>query len=1560
MKKILQAFLVVLSLGLYGYSSSLRAEDVDIYVDNAANSDAPNVLFVIDNTASASSTVSAGCQTYKGTNEAPSLGIKTGFGVIQCALVDAINSMPNKAMKIGIMMGNASNFATTRPAAGTAGYHELCNASGLGGCLLRPMVLLEVDPSDPAKGTKADLVKFIKSWSTSSASDANNFNIKVNEAPTGAMMQEAWAYYNGKTGISTTNYGTSLLQTGCQRNFVIFIANTDKTPPTGEKPSPYDSTYGLTAAQTNAVKEHLLPIKETVFFDAPTCGKTSMPATNSASDWSSNWADEWARLMAEQDRGLEVQDGTQNIVTYTIGITPEACKPDYPALLSTMATYGRGKYFSVADTSQMTDALATVLNEVQAVNSVFSSASLPVSVNAEGSYLNQIFLGMFRPDSSANPRWMGNLKQYQLIRGQTGSLVLGDANNKAAISSAGTGFIAPTAVSFWTYKDDSVEPDAGGGFFRKALKGTPASGFDSADGEVVEKGGVAQQLRKENLRAAFGDAMGSSNPRRLFTYCPSGPLDSTCIGDLRDTANLFVAGNAGIPANAFGDSTTVAIRSIVRNGTTATVTTYGNHGFGAGTRVTITNAPHKAYNVVDYTLAAADLDATKPNEFKITGLADNPPSPTTGSFTMSSQATGAIAITNMVRTVSTTAATKETVTVTTAANHGFTTASTIQVQGATVNTYNYTGAPLSPSGNTFQFVVDILPKPSATGFQVAISSTTYRPIPSTSVSNPSSNTVKGNTGSIKHGFHVNQLITVSSSSKGSKYPGIYKVTAVTDFTFTAVPQGFNVQNQKDESVTVQPDGTAQAITSLSRNGTGDNTLATATGLPSNFFGTSTGDTKVVNISKSSGTLAADESAYAGTFTITCLNSGCTSFTYPITISPPAAITGSNMTVGLQGAATATLATISRTEGTATAVITAATGAFNSGDTVTISQNDATKLNEAAYAGKWTITCATSPCGTINFGPIVQDPPTPVTGNNMQAYSPTTAPDKNTVVRWVRGENNQGDENGPADDILVRGTIHGDVLHSRPVVLNYGKDKIVVFYGGNDGIFRAVNGNQSANMATSAGETVPAGGELWGLLLQEHFPYYNRLRLDSPELKFPSTILKSAQRKNYFIDGPTGVYQQLDANGNIVKAYLYLTMRRGGRFMYALDVTDPAKPRIMWRRSNLVSGFEEMGQTWSRPRLTLLQGSSTPVIVFGGGYDPAEDDEAPGAPSSGRAIYVLNAETGDQIWRAQLSCDSTVSTTATAEAGGITPDRACLAVPGMKHPIPSEIAFVDRDFSGRTDKFYFGDLGGNVWRADVSSAKTSDWRVTRVAALGCAAGECASGTTPRKFFYPPAVLSIRAAGDANSYDAVSLASGDREHPLLDTANPQSAYNTDDMFFMIKDADTVVGGSPTPLTKDVTLSGLVSARQLNVEGTTWDGTGGGFYIDFATGEKAVNAPLAVNGQIFFATNKPIPKDRTCVANLGQARAYAVSPFDGRSVSNVLQGGGMPPSAVSGLILVNSINTDGTTSETLEKFCIGCGTPGLDPAPGTPPCNSALENCNVGKTVPKNLKRTYWYKK
>src|SRR5512133_1015071 len=99
MKNIRGPLLLLVSL-LMGYSATLHAEDTDIYVDNAASSGLPNVLLVMDNGADFSANAKIGCTSYTGTNppEAPSLGTTTGAGIEQCALVDAINALPDGAV----------------------------------------------------------------------------------------------------------------------------------------------------------------------------------------------------------------------------------------------------------------------------------------------------------------------------------------------------------------------------------------------------------------------------------------------------------------------------------------------------------------------------------------------------------------------------------------------------------------------------------------------------------------------------------------------------------------------------------------------------------------------------------------------------------------------------------------------------------------------------------------------------------------------------------------------------------------------------------------------------------------------------------------------------------------------------------------------------------------------------------------------------------------------------------------------------------------------------------------------------------------------------------------------------------------------------------------------------------------------------------------------------------------------------------------------------------------------------------------------------------------------
>lgn len=1547
MKK-LQAFFLLVAMVLMGYSASLRAEDIDIYVDNSTNDAVPNVLFIMDNGANFSASANGtGCTAYgDGSGEAPSLGSAKASSILQCALVNAINALPNGAVNIGVALSNASNFGETQATTDTTqgGYHERCNASGTGGCIIRKLMLMNAT-------NKASLIKFVKGWKDSGSSTADGFNVKVNTATPGTVMQEAWAYYNGKTGMSNEVYASSVLAGGCQRNFIIYIGNTEKDPANEGNPSP---ATALAAGQVGATDAQKVGITGTVKFNPPVCGTT----TSHTLITGNNWADEWARLMYQQDGGAVGNENAQNIISYSIGILGSAnnCSAETLGLMSSIAAQGGGKFFQTSNTTDLTAALSAVLNEVQAVNSVFSSASLPVSVNAEGTFLNQIYLGMFRPDSSGAPRWMGNLKQYQLVKNSQGNFVMGDSAGNPALSSSGTGFLAPDAVSYWTYKDVALLPDSAGGFFKNmdATKlGVLQSTYDSADGEVVEKGGVAQQLRKENLVSTFTGAAGTTaNPRRLFTYCPG----LTCSSALTDPTNEFSTNNSEIPATAFGSSTNLKINSIVRTGTTALVTTNGNHGFAAGSVVTISNATPSDYNVTQ-TLTAGNINSA--TTFTITGLNDNPPQTTTGTYRVATPGPSPASVTSITRPGSGTSNT-EVATLTTSAAHGLLGTDDITVSGANQSKYNFSGVPGSASGSTITFDVTISPPATALNtYTVSFPSASYPNLSSkgvTVVKDAADNTKAKVTlsGSTAHGLWAGAPIKLSGNNKIN---GSWYVTSVFDassFFITKSSGNFNSLSNSGESGTLDLDTTGKTVT-LARTGNGNSATATGTisvsGGDANWFGTGSGTNAVVantttrylTITKTATATGntANESAYEQSSVLaTCRNSTCTSFTYTIATDPPvAATTSTSMTVGQSSLFFADLpaGSITRTAGSTTATVSNVTsGIFTSGQSVTISATGSPVSSESAYTGTWTITCPTVACTSFTISGVTLTPAATASGN-MSVYSASSPPDRDTVIKWVRGLDNQADETGPGGSVTVRPSVHGDVLHSRPVVINYGDTRgIIVYYGANDGVFRAVNANQTAAIGS-----VPAGGELWGLVMKEHYNQLNRLRLNSPEVKFPQTILSTAQPKDYFTDGPTGVYQIYKADGSIDRAIIYLTMRRGGRTMYAVDVTTPTAPTVLWKIDNGTTGFEELGQTWSRPRLTLLQrgntsNKSTPVLIFGGGYDSAEDSEPPTASSMGRGVYVVNALDGALVWSATPSC------------AGATDSATCKHTPTMTHSVPSDIRFIDRDANGYTDKLYFGDMGGNVWRADVSTDLTTAWTVTKLAALGCDSGPCSSGTTPRKFFFPPEVLTIKDVGATGSYDAVFIASGDREHPLRNLATG-SAYNVSDKAFMIRDTGTTLG---TAATSGVTMStGL-----FNATSTAYDGSLNGFYITFATGEKAVNAPLTVNGKAFFATNRPVDRTNSCAANLGEAKAYAVSPFTAAVDTNVLAGGGLPPGAVTGLVTVT--NADGTSSTT--RLCIGCGGVGGDAGAARPANVGGLENTPPVVTIDKNLKRTYWYKK
>ena len=507
----------------------------------------------------------------------------------------------------------------------------------------------------------------------------------------------------------------------------------------------------------------------------------------------------------------------------------------------------------------------------------------------------------------------------------------------------------------------------------------------------------------------------------------------------------------------------------------------------------------------------------------------------------------------------------------------------------------------------------------------------------------------------------------------------------------------------------------------------------------------------------------------------------------------------------------------------------------------------------------------------------------------------TAAERTSLINWLRGENNNA-EPGPVTlpATTVRASIHGDVLHSRPAVVNYGgATGVMVFYGSNDGQLRAVNGNQAG---------VGAGEELWSFVPQEQFGKLKRLRDNTPNIQLSNTPLGlGTEPRDYFVDGPIGVYQKLGVNNVVERVIIYVGMRRGGRQLYAIDVTAPTQPKFLWKLSNASTGMSLLGQTWSEPRVARVQGVTDPVLVFGGGYDAAAEDSG-AAQTMGNAVYVLNALTG-AVLKTFVALDA------------VTPSA------NIARSVAADVALVDADYDGKVDRAYAVDLGGQVYRIDFESPAgnlPANWTIHKVADLS-------GGTlTGRKFFYPPDAVLTR------DFTALMVGSGDREKPLLSA--------TQDHFFQVFDR-RITKGAPAVATP-------VVWNSLTAMGATASVAGNGCYMPLAQGEKVVNGATSIAGHSYFGTNQPAaaaPRN-TCSASLGVARSYAMPLFCVASIGEVLAGGGLPPSPVAGIVTVTRL--DGTTAQV--PFVIG--------APNAR--KSAIEGSRLRPVIDTPRKRRYWF--
>lgn len=312
------------------------------------------------------------------------------------------------------------------------------------------------------------------------------------------------------------------------------------------------------------------------------------------------------------------------------------------------------------------------------------------------------------------------------------------------------------------------------------------------------------------------------------------------------------------------------------------------------------------------------------------------------------------------------------------------------------------------------------------------------------------------------------------------------------------------------------------------------------------------------------------------------------------------------------------------------------------------------------------------------------------------------------MTFLRGD--RSNEGASGLGFRARASVLGDIINSNPTYVGAPIEGLVgngyntfangiasrrpmIYVGGNDGMLHAFDASANSNGTATA----TSGKELLAYVPSS---VYSKL----------SQLTSRNYSHRYFVDGSPVVSEACFANcdaGNdstpVWKTVLVGGLNAGGQGIYALDVTNPdafatAEPSstVLWEFTDFDDA--DLGYTFGQPVIRQMNNGRW-AAIFGNGYNNTEADSR--SSTTGRAyLYIVFLTGPSGSGRTWLSGTDYIKVELKSPTEpGTLPDSN-----GLSSPVA-----VDVEKDGMVDYIYAGDLKGNVWKVDVSSATTSDWK-----------------------------------------------------------------------------------------------------------------------------------------------------------------------------------------------------------------------------------------------------------
>ncbi|MDT8991410.1 PilC/PilY family type IV pilus protein [Curvibacter sp. APW13] len=490
--------------------------------------------------------------------------------------------------------------------------------------------------------------------------------------------------------------------------------------------------------------------------------------------------------------------------------------------------------------------------------------------------------------------------------------------------------------------------------------------------------------------------------------------------------------------------------------------------------------------------------------------------------------------------------------------------------------------------------------------------------------------------------------------------------------------------------------------------------------------------------------------------------------------------------------------------------------------------------------------------------------------NGTSFTSMPSADQGSIVdlnrlNYLRGDRTLEISNGVG---TLRNRAHalGDLVHSSPYFI---KDSNTVFVGGNDGMLHAFNGSTGV----------------------ETFAY-----IPTQSISKLGALASTSYTHDFYVDGDIVVGPKSTETGN--KNWLFGALGRGGKGLFALDVTDPttfSTSNSLWEytpaASSTAASDVDLGYILGRPIFAKLNNGSV-AIIFGNGVNS----------TNGKAVlYILVLNSSGQI------------------ASTVKLDTGAGSDNGLFGP-----AVFDTNNDGNVDVVYAGDLKGNVWKFNLSAASTASWGVSHsgkpLFVATSAAGIRQPITAPltvvvnnksgdekfgKRFVFFGTGAYFRSTDPADTATQSWYGIIDDESAFEDyLPSAGKTYQRDFLKTRTVSSATTYGGKPSRYFSAVTAGDMASAKGWVID---WSVEAGERIITESIQYKLKQYALIASSMVPSATDPCVPG--------GTGYVNAVDPWSGSEI---------PGDSIFDVNADNSFSDDKVAGRSIGSVNLGVGLP------------------------------------